>query len=65
MLKKAVLTTGIVGFITGASKKSEVETNLENYASVIEKNKEEPLKILKSYEYVKLPWSKDYRAISL
>ena len=65
MLKKVVLTTGVAGFLTGALKKSEVETNLENYANVVEKNKEEPLKELKAYEYSKFPWAKDYRAISL
>ena len=65
MLKKVVLTTGIAGFITGSMKKSEVETNLENYSNVIERNKERPLKELKAYEYNKFPWAKDYRAISL
>ena len=65
MLKKVVFTTGVLGLVTGASKKIEVETNLENYANVIEKNKEEPLKVLKPHEYSKFPWAKDYRAISL
>lgn len=31
MIKKTLLTTGLAGLVSGYYKKSEVETNLENY----------------------------------